>query len=69
MSIEEIKCNGEVKQEVLSSSDGLLTYRRRKRMRTGGESSYRQGDAGVSADEEVKSCFFFDVYCNVFDKY
>ena len=66
MSVEEIKCNGEVKQEALSSSDGLLTYRRRKRMRTGGESSYPQGDAGVSADEEVKKFYLFNVYCKCF---
>jgi len=59
MSIEE-KCNGEVKQEVFSSNDGLLTYRRRKRMRMGGESSYPRGDAGISADEEVKSSFFLN---------
>lgn len=57
MSIEEIKCNVEVKQEVLSSSDGFLTYRRRKRMTTGGEPSCPQGgDAAVSADEEVQCC-------------
>lgn len=55
MSIEEIRCNGVVKQEVMSSSEGLLTYRRRKRTRTGdGQSSYLLGDAAVSADEEVK---------------
>lgn len=57
MSIEEIKCNVEVKQEVLSSSDGFLTYRRRKRTTTGGEASCPQGgDAAVSADEEVQCC-------------
>lgn len=54
MSIKEIRCNGEAKQEVLSSSEGMLTYRRRKRMRTGGGEPIRpQGDAPVSADEKV----------------
>ncbi|XP_020247535.1 PHD finger protein EHD3-like isoform X2 [Asparagus officinalis] len=42
MSIEESRCNVELKQEVLSSNERLLTYRRRKRARN-----------GFSADEEA----------------